>query len=231
MTISLQPYTTPPGLLQWFREVLAEQETDVQLFVDPETDLEIGVFLPTQIIKQQISNALGSPCQQALQQDDVCLDQNLPPRSNPPQNPTSPHKSGPSSQAYGSDLDEAALTQLEESIQANPGPPIDPPDLVYLTTSKNRKRLQRRAEKKAKLKARAKGRPNRRKQLSARRVIPDSDSETGGEQQMNARPDQALAVDPWFDGVMREHGPIKPLLQSKIKKAAMAVTGRRAVQD
>jgi hypothetical protein len=135
-----------------------------------------------------------------------------------------------------------SLTQLEKSIPVNPQQPINEQNLVYQSTSKNRKWQQKRAEKEAKLDAVREGRvakPTRRsrerKQLSARRVIPDStDSEAAGEEELRGksqRDDRTPAVDPWFDGVIAKHRPLKPSLQSKMKKAAMAIAGRRAVQD
>ena len=186
MSISLEPYPTPPGFLQWFREVLAEQGSVVQLFIDPETDLEIGVFLPT--LKQQITNALarriplpGSP-QPPPSRAHVAEtpDSGPPPTSGQPPAEGSPPQS---SQEYGSGLDEAALTQLEQSIHVKAGAPITAQALMYKSTNKNRRRLKRLAEKKTQTRSRdrdrvlkSRRRVNRRQHLSALRVVSDSDS-------------------------------------------------------
>jgi hypothetical protein len=56
--VNFHPRQTSPGLLQWFREVVDKQGVHVQVFIDPETDLELGIFLPTATIKQRIEKAL-----------------------------------------------------------------------------------------------------------------------------------------------------------------------------
>jgi len=243
MSISLEPYLTPPGLLQWFREVLVEQGSAVQLFLDPETDLEIGVFLPS--LKQQISNALAlriplpSSPQPLLRQAHVPETQGIgpPPISDQPPAPGSPTQS---SQEYGSGLDEAALTQLEQSVHVAVRSPTNERDLVYKSTNKNRTRLKRLAERTQSRSrnrvSKSKPRPNRRQQLSAQRVISDSDSDpsiqpVNRDQHSQVVPKALLAIDPWFNEILAKHGPIKPSLQSKMKKTAMAIAGRRAVQD
>jgi len=240
MSISLEPYPTPPGFLQWFREVLAEQGSVVQLFIDPETDLEIGVFLPT--LKQQISYALspgqppGSPPPALRVHDAGIQDLGLPPTSEQALTRGSPTHS---SQEYGSDLDEAALTQLEQSIHAGAGSPVTTGELVYKSTHKNRRRLKRLAEERARSRNRvtkSRPRPSRRQQLLAQNVVSESDSDpvippANTAQQSQVVPKAPLAIDPWFNEVLARHSTIKPSLQTKMKKAAVAIAGRRAVQD
>lgn len=248
ISISLQPYSTPPGLLQWFREVLAAQGTAVQLFIDPETDLEVGVFLPT--IQQQIANALAScqptpplpsspPPPHPQRDPDGSQNRGLPLTTPPHQDQGSNASQSPD---YGSGLDEAAFSQLEQSVHATARvQQIDQRDLVYKSTNKNRTRLRRRAEKEALSRSgnrvsRSISRSNRRPQLSAARRVSDSNSDTAGEgpraeHRSQVVPRGSLSVQRWFDQVTREHGPMKPSLQVKMKKAAMAIAGRRAVQD
>ena len=245
MSISLEPYPTPPGFLQWFREVLAKQGSVVQLFIDPETDLEIGVFLPT--LKQQITNALARriPLPSSPQPPPSRAHVAETPDSGPP--PTSgqpPAEGSPpqSSQEYGSGLDEAALTQLEQSIHIEAGPPITEQALVYKSTNKNRRRLKRLAEKKTQTRSRdrdrvskSRRRVNRRQHLSALRVVSDSDSDTvitlQAKQPSQVVTQAPLTIHPWFDEVISKHGSLKTALQTRIRKAAMAIAGQRAVED
>ena len=60
LMIDFLPWTTPLGSVQWFREVMVDRGVDVQLFADPETGLEMGVFLPTTPTKRRILEALGA---------------------------------------------------------------------------------------------------------------------------------------------------------------------------
>jgi hypothetical protein len=249
MSIAFQPsYSTPPEFLSWFSDVLAKQGTDIQLFSHPETELEIGVFLPTLQNKERILYAWNLPYP-------------LPP---PPLS---------SSQEYGSDLDSADLDEVYSTANNAASKQGKAGDLVYKTTSRNRKQLRKLAEKKAqreggggpgrdrvtksksKSKSKSKRSAPRRKPLSASRVTDsggegeeeeevveeeeeEEEEEEGGEEERQQQPrrqrrqKQALSVDPWFDTVIKEESiQIKPSLQAKMRKSAMAIASRRAVED
>jgi hypothetical protein len=57
--IDFHSYEAPAGKLQELHKIMVRRGVDVQLFTDPETDLEIGVFLSTTPIRRQIWHALN----------------------------------------------------------------------------------------------------------------------------------------------------------------------------
>jgi hypothetical protein len=161
--VNFHPRQTSPGLLQWFREVMDKQGVHVQVFIDPETDLELGVFLPTATIKQRIEKALrqeqsvSRQASQQQQQGPLLPQLLLPPppppplglglaqRGNEPRGQSEPPRL---CQAYGSDLDETSFWRLEKEIPSRPElPAVASQDLIFRTTNKDRKKLQRQAEK------------------------------------------------------------------------------------
>lgn len=146
----------PAGRIQGFFELMETQRTKVQLFTDAETGIELGMFISNPAINRQISEALA------------------------PRNgiPLPSHKRAWSQTAssegqYGSEPDDAELSQLERSVQ----PTGDLP-LVYSTTSKNRdqKRKKARLARREQAAAAAMARVDARGQLSASRVGSDADA-------------------------------------------------------
>jgi hypothetical protein len=232
MTLDSQPQPAPGEFIEWFRQELDLAGREIQIFIDLDTDLEIGVFRNTPTIRER----LRAPTPR----------QPLP--SSPQPRPAEQQRSSSQSQEYGSDLDETVLTQLEKSIrddQLQPQPqqqqqPVDLQTLVYTTSGKNKARMKRRVEKEAKrqgaghngrgAKATTRTRRARRAQLSAARVVLDSEDEAMMES------DGALEeelVDPWFrDFPSDKRGTLLTrTTQAKIKRRAMAITGPEVVED
>lgn len=230
MTLPPQPQPAPSEFIEWFYQELDLAGRDVQIFIDPHTDLEIGVFRNTPAIREQVRALMAPPPRQPL-----------PSSPRPSQNPRDDLVS--SSREYGSDLDETALIQLEKSIQEEQlqsrlQPHLaDCQTLVYTTSGKNKARMRRRAEKEAKkqsaahnsrvVKAAARA---RRAQLSAARVVRDSEDEATADSE---RALEEELVDPWFrDFPLDKEGTLLArIAQAKIKRRAMAIAGPEVVED
>jgi hypothetical protein len=251
--VNFHPRQTSPGLLQWFREVMDKQGVHVQVFIDPETDLELGVFLPTATIKQRIEKALrqeqpvSRQVSQQQQQGPLLPQLLLPPppplglaqRGNKPRGQSEPPRL---CQAYGSDLDETSFWRLEKEIPSRPElPAVASQDLIFRTTNKDRKKLQRQAEKgAAKSNAVVGGRVAKGKEKRQARAQPlfvarAVDSTASEEETANPQP--PAVVDPrfaewiFFQRMMEHEVDISIPLETKMKNYALAIAGPKAVQD
>ena len=245
--VNFHPRQTSPGLLQWFREVMDKQGVHMQVFIDPETDLELGVFLPTATIKQRIEKALRQEqpvsiqASQQQQQGPLLPQLLLPPPPPPPplglaQRGNEPHgQSEPPRlcQAYGSDLDETSFSRLEKEIPSRPElPAVASQDLTFRTTNKDRKKLQRQAEKGATKSnavvggrvAKAKGKEKRQAHAQPLFVARAVDSTASEEETW-------FAERMFFQRMIGNEVDISLPLQTKMKNYALAIAGPKAVQD
>jgi hypothetical protein len=234
MTVNPQLKVAPAELLQWFYEQLEYEREDVLLFVDPTTDVEIGVFRNTPAMREKFL-AAGRPAPRRP----------LPgsPRPQPALHQRSPCQSPPteevsSSQAYGSEIEGEILTQLEQSIQANQPQPTVLEGLVHTTTSRNKTLIKRRAEKRAAkpgavlhgrvAKPKSRVRQGQRKPRSAERVVPGSDDDASEEAEEE---EEVELVDPWFRGLLPNGITPERARQAKMIRMAKAIAGPEAVED
>ena len=210
MSLNFEPYDADPEAIQWFREVLDNKGCEVQLFRDPYTELELGVFNPTPRLKRLIQRALDSrqrlpSSSQATTDGDIpargAPDRDLTPEGTPTREPTpqsTPGRLGPApaSETYGSDLDEADVTQLDAAVQP------DPDTLVYTATARNKAKIRRRKAKKAQSAAVIEGSP---------------------------RP---AGIDEWFTKAVAQYNiTIDWGNQTRMREAAIAIAGRKVVLD
>ncbi len=233
MTLTSQPQPAPSQFIKWFCQELELAGEDIQIFVDPSTDLEIGVFRNIPVIRERLQITIAAPAPRhplpSSPQPQPVLQQGSP-------SPTPHATQGGSSPDYGSDLDEGTLTQLEKSVQGEQL--VDLQGLVHTTSNKNKTFLKRQAEKEARrggavqngrvAKPTTRARRAQRKQLSATRVVVEDEAMTESDHVH----DEAL-VDQWFAGfpVDQQGTLLTRTKQAKIKRMAMAIGGPEVVED
>jgi hypothetical protein len=138
----------PPELLQWFYAELHRNNFKARIFVDLDTDTRIIVCRDTPAIRTQLST-VAQPRPISAPRPSITI----PISSN----------SVSGSKAYGSDIDEETIIQLEHVTPSKtPTPPPDLGTVVYTTTSNNKKKEKRRVEKKQNAKRVRDGRVQKR---------------------------------------------------------------------
>lgn len=190
----------PADYVQWFNNQLESDGLHSQIFIDSTTEIELIVCKNTPALRNRVFIAT-SP----LPSQRTPLIAPTAPRKPLPQSPCSSASesnytqiiplvvdSAASSQAYGSGVDEETVTQLAHivSSQSRLIQPVDPNTLIFTTTNRNKKKLQR-ATNKERERGRQRERvatgrvqkptkPSRRRRLgllSEERVWSDGDSE------------------------------------------------------
>jgi hypothetical protein len=243
MEIGWDPLPTRPGALQWFREMMEHQGVQVQVFMEPDTELELACFVPTPRLRREIERLrlqqypLPSPTKEQtslagwVQVQDAQQQAPLQPAaqrdaSHPPTSPRS-------SQAYGSEIAESIAEQLEDSLQADPGQVTSIATYNITVSNRNGKRLKRRAEKRLQ-RENARG-VAQRKEKGARRVTSaeyvDSDLDSDSGADIDGQERLSSEAKAWFRMQKEEFqlDVLKTDRQREIYRAARVIAGKQAL--
>lgn len=243
MSLLPQPIpAAPPELVQWFHEALDREGREIQLFIDPVTRLEIGVFRNNAAMRERMCPVTVS----APQPRRTPLPSATPCHTDPQPGVASPGSSS-SSQAHGSKLDNAGLAQIDwpradapqpDQRKRQPLPATGEPALATSTSAgalTRPRRLVRGHADEQPMRVTKRARQESPKDVATPVDLSNTGDSSAGrslDRPESARPPQDLeAIEAWFREAANGMKFPSPAMQATLIARASAIAGIEAAED